>query len=501
MQGRVEILWRQRAKKHWTLSAGENVVNPGARGKVTRCALLISTRRECQHLPTSRWKTLATSAHSYPIPLSRTKKCLKCICVCNQRSSASCSTVRIFVFSSPEGRSLLLVVNDEQIFDHDSGLSAADGCCSPYTCCIEYDVLDDRDQHIVFVGISAGILARTRGFGGARHRSNASAACALRQHFAPMLSPPHRHPTHVATGLFSKDPCTFWKEPNQHIATVSRACCQGSHRRSWGRAFTPIRHSPKVATRRRPRFVVPPHIHFRTKSRAHSITLCILYLTHACALRGLSHSLSISLSLSLLPFLSLSLSLFLSFFLSLSLSLSLFLSLAFSLSPRPSLRPSLSLFLSLSLSLSLWVCVCLSLSCFLCPPLSLTLLRAHAVFLFIACSHTHTHIQTQTHTHIHTHTHTHTHTRTHTDPQLYSTTFSLLSPPPTHASSHAVSLSLTHTRNTSIILHTCTHSYLFSLAHTRTNISSLFVGWLQLVGSIKLYVSFAKETLFCKRDL
>jgi len=92
---------------------------------------------------------------------------------------------------------------------NDSGLPAANGCCSPYTCCVEYDVLDDGDQHIDFAGMSAGILARTRGFGGARHGSNVCAACAPRQHFAPMFLPPQRHPTHIATGLFSKDSCTF----------------------------------------------------------------------------------------------------------------------------------------------------------------------------------------------------------------------------------------------------------------------------------------------------
>jgi len=55
----------------------------------------------------------------------------------------------------------------------------------------------------------------------------------------------------------------------------------------------------------------------------------------------------------------------------------------------------------------------------------------------------------------------------------------------THTQTHYHSLSLTHT-------HTHTHTHTRTLTHTRCK-TSCDMGWLRLVGSLKLYVSFAKE--------
>ena len=84
---------------------------------------------------------------------------------------------------------------------------------------------------------------------------------------------------------------------------------------------------------------------------------------------------------------------------------------------------------------------------------------------------TYTHVYTHTHTHTHTHIHTHAHTHTYLQTN-------------THTHSH------THT-------HTHTHTHIRADARNSIEgeVKSAFaaMGWLWLVGSIKLYVSFAKE--------
>jgi len=90
--------------------------------------------------------------------------------------------------------------------------------------------------------------------------------------------------------------------------------------------------------------------------------------------------------------------------------------------------------------------------------------------------HTHTH----THTHIHTHTCTSTHTKTHARTRTRA-----------HTHTH------THTRTRA---HACTrthtHTHKYAQIHTYTQLPPM--GWLLLVGSIKLQVSFVKEPY--KRD-
>jgi len=87
-------------------------------------------------------------------------------------------------------------------------------------------------------------------------------------------------------------------------------------------------------------------------------------------------------------------------------------------------------------------------------------------------THTHTHAHTRIHAHAHAHAHAHTHTHTHTHPQTHTQFLSLLWLSIRHAHAHIN----THT---------------LSIWHTH-------VGWLRLAGSLKLYVSFAKEPY--KRD-
>jgi len=84
--------------------------------------------------------------------------------------------------------------------------------------------------------------------------------------------------------------------------------------------------------------------------------------------------------------------------------------------------------------------------------------------------HAHTHKHTHTHTHANTHTHTHTNTHTHA-----------------HTHTHIC-----------IYIYICNYGYYKFVAPNLHGTLALAMGWLRLVGSLKLQVSFAKEPY--KRD-
>ena len=120
------------------------------------------------------------------------------------------------------------------------------------------------------------------------------------------------------------------------------------------------------------------------------------------------------------------------------------------------------------------------------------------------CNHTHTHIQTNKHTYIHTYIHTcyiytYVHTYTHTHIHIYMNTFTLLMP--RDDIKEGVT---TQSMNESCRARTrsCFPETLTTLQHTVTLCNSLQnMGWLQLVGSLKSYDSFAEYCLFYRAFL
>ena len=97
-------------------------------------------------------------------------------------------------------------------------------------------------------------------------------------------------------------------------------------------------------------------------------------------------------------------------------------------------------------------------------------------------------------TRTHTRTHTHTHTHTHAYMYIYTHTHCLSLSLPLFVGR---SLTSTHTHAPA---HTRAHAYTHSLFLRLwcIYIHGIYMGWLRLVGSLKLWVSFAKETY--KRD-
>ena len=123
------------------------------------------------------------------------------------------------------------------------------------------------------------------------------------------------------------------------------------------------------------------------------------------------------------------------------------------------------------------------------------------------------HLLWHTHTHTHTYTHTHTHKHTHGRkrhcheplPLLLSRASTVTH---THSHSHAHATAMPRTLAARAVkgiysdTHTLTHTWMH--IQTRTHAKAMprtlaaSMGWLRLVGSIKLQVSFAKESY--KRD-
>ena len=129
---------------------------------------------------------------------------------------------------------------------------------------------------------------------------------------------------------------------------------------------------------------------------------------------------------------------------------------------------------------------------------SLTHTQTHSHTHARACAYTHTracvHAHKRTHTYTHKYSHTRTHTHTHTHKHMH-----------THPHPHPHMYVCTGTRrgDTGGALHKQRQRNAATTGRNASKVSSLLnivdtMGWLRLVGSMKLYVSFAKEPY--KRD-
>jgi len=117
-----------------------------------------------------------------------------------------------------------------------------------------------------------------------------------------------------------------------------------------------------------------------------------------------------------------------------------------------------------------------------------TCMRIHTYTRMRARTQAHTHTYTHKYSHTRTHTHTHTHIHMHTHP---------------HPHPHMYVCTGTRRGDTGGALHKQRQRNAATTGRNASKVSSLLnivdtMGWLRLVGSMKLYVSFAKEPY--KRD-